>query len=132
MRYYVALLAHVLVDPDFLANCHHNPKLNLNANRGSTILVVFVLMIIVFYVAVLFLLGSERRKKAEAERDAVMQASNYLSASRQIENLLCTNRESLIGSGAWNKEFYSELQARPFYSSTRTMICHEAAEMGGN
>lgn len=28
MQYYVELLAHVLVDPDFLGNCHSNPKLN--------------------------------------------------------------------------------------------------------
>ena len=25
----------------------------------------------------------------------------YISASRQIENRLCTSRESLLGSGAW-------------------------------
>ena len=78
------------------------------------------------------MIGSARGKKSESQREAVLQASNYLSASRQIENLLCTNRESLIGSGAWNKEFYSDLQARPFYSSIHTMLCHEAAEMGGN
>ena len=40
----------------------------------------------------------------------------FLAASRQIENLICTSRESLLGSGAWNKEFVAELQSRPFYS----------------
>jgi hypothetical protein len=39
----------------------------------------------------------------------------YSTASRQLENVICTSRESLLGSGAWNKEFVSELQARPFY-----------------
>ncbi len=39
----------------------------------------------------------------------------YSTAARQLENVICTSRESLLGSGAWNKEFVSELQARPFY-----------------
>jgi hypothetical protein len=33
--------------------------------------------------------------------------------------LICTNRESLIGSGAWNNAFIEELQTRPFYQATR-------------
>jgi hypothetical protein len=70
-------------------------------------------------------------KKSKAERDAVVQAANYVSASRQIENLLCTSRESLIGSGAWNKEFYAELQARPFYNCSRTMLCGSSGGGGG-
>lgn len=60
------------------------------------------------------------------------RASNYLSASRQIENLLCTARESLLGSGAWNKEFYSELQARPFYQSISTAMCIGSSGGGGS
>lgn len=55
---------------------------------------------------------------------------NYLSATRQIENLICTNRESLIGSGAWNKEFYAELQSRPFYSSVPTLMCTDSRPLG--
>lgn len=66
--------------------------------------------------------GSKQQRSSE-ERDAVVQAANYLSASRQIENLICTARESLLGSGAWNKEFYAELQARPFYQSVSTVMC---------
>lgn len=65
----------------------------------------------------------ERARQQKEDREAVLRASNYLSASRQIENLLCTARESLLGSGAWNKEFYSELQARPFYQSISTTMC---------
>jgi hypothetical protein len=44
--------------------------------------------------------------------------SRLLSASRQIENKICTMRESLLGSGAWaggGSTFARELQTRPFY-----------------
>jgi hypothetical protein len=70
--------------------------------------------------------GSKRprdRAREKEEREAILQASNFLSASRQIENHLCTARESLLGSGAWNKEFYSELQSRPFYQSINVTMC---------
>lgn len=39
----------------------------------------------------------------------------YVSAVRQIENLICTHRESLLGSSAWRTDFLKELQSRPFY-----------------
>jgi hypothetical protein len=70
--------------------------------------------------------GSKRsrdRAREKEEREAILQASNFLSASRQIENHLCTARESLLGSGAWNKEFYAELQSRPFYQSINVTMC---------
>jgi hypothetical protein len=35
MQFYVELLAHALVDPDFLGNCHSNPK--LNAATGTAV-----------------------------------------------------------------------------------------------
>ena len=41
--------------------------------------------------------------------------NKYLISSKNIENLLCTTRESLIGSGAWNREFVSVLQLKPYY-----------------
>ena len=44
--------------------------------------------------------------------------NRLLSAARQIENKICTMRESLLGSGAWaggGSKFAKELQSRPFY-----------------
>jgi hypothetical protein len=44
--------------------------------------------------------GSKRsrdRAREKEEREAILQASNFLSASRQIENHLCTARESPAG-----------------------------------
>ena len=41
-----------------------------------------------------------------------------LAASKQIEDKLCTIRESLLGSGAWSgggKDLLREIQQRPFY-----------------
>lgn len=49
-----------------------------------------------------------------------VSSSPHLSAARQIENLICTNRESLLGSSAWRADFLKELQARPFYMSKRS------------
>jgi Domain of unknown function (DUF4211) len=52
----------------------------------------------------------------------------FLAAARQIENLMCTSRESLLGSGAWRPEFLAALKSRPFYFVTevtrRVMTCH--------
>ena len=42
----------------------------------------------------------------------------FLAAARQIENLMCTSRESLLGSGAWRPEFLAALKSRPFYFVT--------------
>ncbi len=42
-------------------------------------------------------------------------ANNYIkydNASLTIENLLCTTRESLLGSGAWNQEFKEIIQSK--------------------
>lgn len=39
-------------------------------------------------------------------------------ASKQIENIICTHRESLLGSSAWQPEFYESLKTRPFLLST--------------
>ena len=36
----------------------------------------------------------------------------------QVENVMCTTRESLLGSGAWRGDFAGELKARPFYAVT--------------
>lgn len=39
------------------------------------------------------------------------------SAARKVQNLICTTRESLLGSGAWRGEFLKELKSRPFYQT---------------
>jgi hypothetical protein len=44
--------------------------------------------------------------------------ARLLSAARQLENKMCTMRESLLASGAWSgggSEFARELSCRPFY-----------------
>jgi hypothetical protein len=46
--------------------------------------------------------------------------ARYLAAARQLEDKMCTVRESLLGSGAWagkGKEFTWDLQQRPFYAT---------------
>lgn len=43
----------------------------------------------------------------------------YDAAVRQIEGVLSTTRESLLGSGAWRQDFLMELQFRPFFMATR-------------
>lgn len=35
----------------------------------------------------------------------------------KVEGLICTTRESLLGSGAWRAAFATEMQHRPFYSA---------------
>eukprot|EP01036_Dinobryon_divergens_P029692 gene29692-38821_t len=55
--------------------------------------------------------------------------SSYLGASRQIENLICTSRESLLGSSAWKAEFLAQLSSRPFY--TVSGVCSGPWMSGG-
>ena len=63
----------------------------------------------------------------------MIQAGNYITATRQIENLICTNRESLLGSGAWNSEFYTQLQNRPFYHAISTIaVCRNSNTTGSS
>lgn len=45
-----------------------------------------------------------------------MDVTKYLDAARQLENVICTTRESLVGSGAWNEIFSNEMSTRPFYA----------------
>ena len=47
-----------------------------------------------------------------------MRIREYLAAARQIENLICTSRESLLGSSAWRPDFLAALKSRPFYCVT--------------
>jgi hypothetical protein len=42
--------------------------------------------------------------------------SSQKTAMRKIEGLICTNRESLLGSSAWKGDFYDQLKSRPFYT----------------
>ena len=59
-----------------------------------------------------------------AANPAVAPNCNYLAAARQVENLVCTTRESLVGSGAWNVTFTSELHCRPFYICAPSFFGH--------
>jgi hypothetical protein len=107
---YIEMLAHVLVDSDFLYQCQ-NPGAytgtTLGSGGGSSVGG-----------------GSSSASKKEKQR-FTLKASDYQCATRQVENLMCTTRESLLGSGAWNKEFYAVLQSRPFYSSTNVLTLCE-------
>ena len=54
--------------------------------------------------------------------------SRFLAAARQIENKICTVRESLLGSGAWaggGSEYAHEISERPFYQVTDAPGCWE-------
>eukprot|EP01033_Poteriospumella_lacustris_P002989 gene2987-2189_t len=51
----------------------------------------------------------------------------YDKACRQIENLVCTHRESLLGSSAWQGDFLQELQHRPFYMCPQSTVAGAAA-----
>lgn len=92
---------------------------------------LFCNIVLLLHTQTLYIGNTHRPKHSthqqrQDQRQLTLQKSNYLSATRQLENSICTNRESLIGSGAWNKEFYGELQSRPFYSSGPTLLCHDS------
>lgn len=54
---------------------------------------------------------------------------NHLRASRTVENLICTSRESLLGSSVWKGEFFQELTTRPFHDVRldRSGTLHDAS-----
>lgn len=49
-------------------------------------------------------------------RSEMNLTSQHKTAIRKIEGLICTSRESLLGSSAWKGEFYEQLKTRPFYT----------------
>lgn len=115
------MLSYSLIDPQFMNKCRHNSGSNSNGFNSSS---------------------SQKKKKRSSSRSSnsrtgyedcdlseedAARYSSYLSASRQVENLISTNRESLLGSGAWHGDFYMELQSRPFYSSARVMLCSSSS-----
>lgn len=61
------------------------------------------------------LISPRFRKQLEDRSLPRHKMSMYDKASRQIENLICTHRESLLGSSAWQGDFLHELQNRPMY-----------------
>ena len=117
MRYYIEMLARSLIDPTFIAQCysggrspshpHHRNERNSSSSRTSSSKRSSSSS------------SSSSSKGVASQHYSPQLFSNCLSASRQLENLICTNRESLIGSGAWNNSFIEELQTRPFYHATR-------------
>jgi len=94
MRYYIEMLSRSLVDPTFITQCYSGGRSPSSSSSSSS-------------------------GRGTPQKYSPQLFSNCLSASRQLENLICTNRESLIGSGAWNNLFIEELQCRPFYQATR-------------
>ena len=55
-------------------------------------------------------LVDEEFSKSISKRDKKVE--QFLQAKRQIENLICTHRESLLGSSAWNGGYLDEMKVR--------------------
>jgi hypothetical protein len=66
------------------------------------------------YIELLARVHTESDYLARNEDSADPQFMQCLGAQRQLEDLICTTRESLCSSGAWNRQFAEELNARPF------------------
>lgn len=62
--------------------------------------------------------GSQQHGQGDNLCVSVEKAREYLAAARQVENVICTSRESLLGSSAWKQEFLAQLKTRPFYYVT--------------
>ena len=61
----------------------------------------------------------EMLARAHVQKDFSMddaEAYKYAGAVKQIEDIICTTRESLLGSGAWNREYTQHMQTRPFFT----------------
>ena len=97
---YVEMLAHAHVDPSFVTSCAdvslRRPRVRSRQNDASG-------------------RGRQTQTHTPVSTERIKQ---YLSASRQVENLICTSRESLLGSGAWHADFVAALKSRPFYYVT--------------
>lgn len=52
-------------------------------------------------------------------------SSRFVGACKAIENLICTHRESLLGSSAWGQDFLKDLQSRPFYMVNTLVSCSD-------
>lgn len=55
-------------------------------------------------------------QKYSDQRKGFIMSPEHKIALRKIEGLICTSRESLLGSSAWKGEFYEQLKSRPFYT----------------
>ena len=112
---YVEMLAHAHLDPSFVTKCadvslrrpaskdRYNDNNNSSSSSGS---------------------GSGSRGQGTHTPVSTERIKQYLSAARQIENLICTSRESLLGSSAWPRDFLASLKSRPFYFVTDVSIVH--------
>lgn len=74
--------------------------------------------------------------KVQSQTLSRKHLTRYESAARQVENLICTHRESLLGSSAWQRDFLDELQHRPFFMTQGTtstpalFLCAEDEDYG--
>jgi len=86
----------------------------------------------------------EMLARAHVQKDFSMddaEAYKYAGAVKQIEDIICTTRESLLGSGAWNREYTQHMQTRPFFTvafkeEDRDMVpcaaCHRKSKWQAN
>eukprot|EP01039_Chlorochromonas_danica_P009958 gene9958-11008_t len=69
---------------------------------------------------------------ATLRQDILQEASpafqKYYQASKTIENVICTHRESLLGSSAWQREYLQSLQSRPFFVAQSFAHCITCSE----
>lgn len=68
--------------------------------------------------------STPKRSKSHllSERVAEIITTEHKEAMRKIEGLICTSRESLLGSSAWKGDFYEQLRTRPFYAVLEVRI----------
>lgn len=103
MMLYIEMLAHAHLDPSFVTDCA-DVSLRRSGDR----------------VVRKHIRTNASSSKSERGTPVVTteRIKQYLSAARQIENLICTSRESLLGSSAWTPTFLAALKSRPFYYVT--------------
>lgn len=125
MRLYIEMLALCLIDAQFLL---------LLAERSTN---------------ALHLQGSSGQKRGggssaqpgpalrQQHHHHTDRLAEYLSAARQVENLLGTHRDSVVGTGAWSgqynqKHFHRQLLARPFFHCQGISVGFSSSNSGGD
>ena len=113
---YMEMLAHAHLDPSFVTNCANvslrrtsdRDRGNFKSSDGAS-----------------SSSGSSQQGGSSISTERIKQ---FLSAARQIENLICTSRESLLGSSAWKADFLAALKSRPFYYVTDVSLREREVE----
>ena len=113
---YMEMLAHAHLDPSFVTNCANvslrrtsdRDRGNFKSSDGAS--------------------SSSGSIQQGGSSISTQRIKQFLSAARQIENLICTSRESLLGSSAWKADFLAALKSRPFYYVTDVSLREREVE----